>query len=40
MATKDEKELYDEWRKYRVMLNRVNTSKTTNITWPNKPNQS
>lgn len=37
MATDDEKARFNEWRKYRVLLNRVDTSKAPDITWPPVP---
>ncbi|WP_147654621.1 tail fiber assembly protein, partial [Leminorella grimontii] len=37
MATDEESALYTEWRKYRVLLNRVDTSKAPNIEWPTPP---
>ncbi|WP_171819801.1 tail fiber assembly protein, partial [Morganella morganii] len=37
MATPGEESLLKEWKKYRVMLNRVDTSTAPDITWPVKP---
>lgn len=37
MATDDEKTRLLAWKKYRVLLNRVNTSTASDITWPKKP---
>ena len=37
MATKEESELLVEWKKYRVLLNRVDTSKAPEIQWPKRP---
>ncbi|EMF0745077.1 tail fiber assembly protein [Klebsiella aerogenes] len=37
MATDDEKARFDAWRKYRVLLTRVDTSSAPHITWPPKP---
>ncbi|KNZ88427.1 tail fiber assembly protein, partial [Morganella morganii] len=37
MATPEEESLLKEWKKYRVMLNRVDTSTAPDITWPVKP---
>jgi len=37
MATDDEKTRLAAWKKYRVLLNRVDTSTAPNITWPLKP---
>lgn len=34
MATEDEKAQPDEWKKYRVLVNRVDI---TNPVWPEKP---
>ncbi|EAT6910365.1 tail fiber assembly protein [Salmonella enterica] len=33
MATEDEKAQLDEWKKYRVLINRVDTTKPD---WPKK----
>ena len=37
MATDAETALLTEWRKYRVLLNRVDTSAAPDIEWPMKP---
>ncbi|ERT14811.1 tail fiber assembly protein [Photorhabdus temperata] len=37
MATNEEAQLLKEWKKYRIMLNRVDTSKTPEIDWPISP---
>ncbi|MBQ0345902.1 tail fiber assembly protein [Citrobacter freundii] len=37
MATEDEKARFNEWRKYRVLLTRVDTSAAPAITWPEVP---
>ncbi len=37
MATDDEKTQLTAWKKYRVLLNRVDTSRAPDITWPSKP---
>ncbi|VFS40770.1 putative tail fiber protein [Enterobacter cancerogenus] len=37
MATADENELLLAWKKYRVLLNRVDITKTPDISWPDKP---
>ncbi|EAR0347313.1 tail fiber assembly protein [Salmonella enterica] len=37
MATDDEKAQLDEWKKYRVLVNRVDTS---NPDWPEQPNSN
>lgn len=37
MATDEEKSLYDAWRKYRVLLTRIDTSTAACITWPSPP---
>ncbi|ECW0880022.1 tail fiber assembly protein, partial [Salmonella enterica subsp. enterica] len=34
IATDDEKAQLDEWKKYRVLVNRVDTSAPS---WPDKP---
>lgn len=36
MATPEEESALKEWKKYRVMLNRVDTSTAPDITWPVK----
>ncbi|MDY7245649.1 phage tail protein [Enterobacter hormaechei] len=37
MATEEEKSSYDAWRKYRVLLTRVDTSLAPDIDWPEPP---
>ncbi|MDB6372679.1 tail fiber assembly protein [Photorhabdus bodei] len=37
IATDEEMRLLKEWKKYRVMLNRVDTSKAPEIDWPTPP---
>ncbi|WP_336983303.1 MULTISPECIES: tail fiber assembly protein [unclassified Cedecea] len=37
MATEAEKARFNEWRKYRVLLTRVDTSTAPAITWPEAP---
>lgn len=37
MATDEEKSRYDAWRKYRVLLMRVDTSQAPDINWPDPP---
>lgn len=37
MATADENELLLAWKKYRVLLNRVDITKAPDILWPDKP---
>lgn len=37
MATPEEEALLKEWKKYRVLLNRVDISTAPDITWPVKP---
>ncbi|MEX9565385.1 tail fiber assembly protein [Morganella morganii] len=37
MATDEEVESLKEWKKYRVLLNRVNTSTAPDVDWPVKP---
>ncbi|MEY0576993.1 tail fiber assembly protein [Providencia manganoxydans] len=37
LATEDETAALQEWKKYRVLLNRVDTSTAPNIDWPQKP---
>lgn len=37
MATDEEKARFNEWRKYRVLLTRVDTSTAPLITWPIRP---
>ncbi|WP_140178996.1 tail fiber assembly protein [Providencia stuartii] len=37
LATEAEADALQEWKKYRVLLNRVDTSTVPNIEWPQKP---
>mgnify|MGYP002724250275 CR=1 FL=1 len=37
MATDDEKARFNAWRKYRVLLSRVDISTAPSITWPKSP---
>lgn len=37
MATDEEKIRFNEWRKYRVLLTRVDTSSAPKIVWPSQP---
>lgn len=37
MATDDEKNSLSPWKKYRVLLNRVDCSRYPDITWPEQP---
>ena len=37
MATEDEAAALNEWKKYRVMLNRVKPEDAPDITWPELP---
>lgn len=37
IATDDERGRYDDWRKYRVLLSRIDASLAPNITWPEPP---
>lgn len=37
MATDEEKSQYNAWRKYRVLLTRVDTTLAPDIAWPEKP---
>ncbi|HBJ6429519.1 phage tail protein [Salmonella enterica subsp. enterica serovar Veneziana] len=39
LATDDEKVQLDEWKKYRVLVNRVDTPTAPKIDWPKKPEQ-
>lgn len=39
MATDKEELLLKEWKKYRVLLNRVDTSTAPDIEWTEKPNK-
>ncbi|OCG45166.1 hypothetical protein A9G28_12885 [Gilliamella sp. Fer1-1] len=38
IATDDEQKLYAEWKKYRVLLNRIDVNDAENVEWPEKPN--
>ncbi|EMS1064490.1 tail fiber assembly protein [Providencia stuartii] len=37
MATEEETASLKEWKKYRVLLNRVDTSTASDVDWPEKP---
>ncbi|MGB8929506.1 MAG: tail fiber assembly protein [Pantoea agglomerans] len=37
IATGEETETYNQWRKYRVLLSRVDISTAPDISWPDKP---
>ncbi|HCN0698619.1 TPA: tail fiber assembly protein, partial [Escherichia coli] len=37
IATEEEKALLAAWKKYRVLLNRVDTSTAPDIEWPTNP---
>ncbi|MDP8716318.1 tail fiber assembly protein [Serratia marcescens] len=37
MATDEEKSRYNAWRKYRVLLTRVDTSLAPDVSWPEPP---
>ncbi|EOF9310471.1 tail fiber assembly protein [Enterobacter cloacae] len=37
IATESESMLLVEWKKYRVLINRIDTSKAPDIEWPQKP---
>lgn len=37
IATDEEKTLYAAWKKYRVLLNRIDVDTAPAITWPEKP---
>lgn len=37
LSTSEENALLLEWKKYRILLNRVETSNAPNIEWPVKP---
>lgn len=37
IATDEEMESLRTWKRYRVLLNRVDTSKVPDIEWPDKP---
>jgi len=36
-ATQEEIDRLNEWKEYRVMLNRIDTTKAPDIDWPQKP---
>ncbi|EJF4693942.1 tail fiber assembly protein, partial [Salmonella enterica] len=38
IATTEEMQKLDAWKKYRVEINRTNTSNSLNISWPLPPN--
>ena len=40
IATDEEKTLFAEWKKYRVLLNRVDLNQAPNINYPEKPQLS
>lgn len=37
MATDDEKQKLTAWKKYRVLLNRVDANTSSKVSWPDKP---
>ncbi|EPJ1814220.1 tail fiber assembly protein, partial [Escherichia coli] len=37
LATEEENSLLEAWKKYRVLLNRVDTSVAPDIEWPTSP---
>ncbi|MDT4620715.1 tail fiber assembly protein, partial [Escherichia coli] len=37
IATEEETLLLEAWKKYRVLLNRVDTSTAPDIEWPEEP---
>ncbi|HAL0420644.1 TPA: tail fiber assembly protein, partial [Escherichia coli] len=37
IATEEERSLLEAWNKYRVLLNRVDTSTVPDIEWPANP---
>ena len=37
IATEEEISLLEAWKKYRVLLNRVDTSTAPDIEWPTNP---
>lgn len=37
LATEDETAQLEQWKKYRVLLNRVDTSTAPDISWPEQP---
>ncbi|EER2967480.1 tail fiber assembly protein [Escherichia coli] len=40
IATEEENSLLEAWKKYRVLLNRVDTSIAPDIEWPEEPRSS
>ena len=38
IASEQETQLLAEWKKYRVLVNRIDTEQAPNIDWPNHPN--
>lgn len=38
IATNEETELFAKWKKYRALVNRIDTDQAPNIEWPEKPN--
>lgn len=38
MAESGDKEKLELWRKYRILLNRLDIEQTANIDWPKQPN--
>ena len=38
IASEQETQLLAEWKKYRVLVNRIDTEQAPNIEWPEKPN--
>ncbi|EET3540116.1 tail fiber assembly protein [Escherichia coli] len=40
IATEEENSLLEAWKKYRVLLNRVDTSTVPDIEWPEEPRSS
>ena len=38
IATNEEAELFAKWKKYRALVNRIDTDQAPNIEWPEKPN--
>ncbi|MBX4132287.1 tail fiber assembly protein [Frischella sp. Ac48] len=37
IATDEEKTVCAAWKKYRILLNRINVNDAPNIVWPEKP---
>ncbi|MEE7197191.1 tail fiber assembly protein, partial [Escherichia coli O110:H10] len=37
IATEEETSLLEAWKKYRVLLNRIDTSTAPDIVWPEIP---